>query len=71
MVKAEWVFTGIVKDIPEYSQIDYIHLVKLKLLLQSMQVLQLFKGNVDGIIPFFNGQKDTRHFLVRLMLKAK
>lgn len=50
----------------EYRQIDYTHLVKLKLLLQSMQVLELFAGKADGILSFLNG-----HFLVRLMLKAK
>lgn len=51
----------------EYRQINYIHLVKLKLLLQSMQVLlEPFAGKVHGMLSFFNG-----HFLVRLMLKAK
>lgn len=46
-------------------------IVDLKFLLQSMQVLVLFQGEVDGILYSFNGQKDIRNFLVRLRVKAR
>lgn len=36
-----------------------------------MQVLELFQGEVDGILSFFNGQKHISNFLVRLRVKAK
>lgn len=71
MVKEEWEVTRTVKDTLEYSQIDYIHLVNLKFLLQSIQVLELSPGEVDGILSFINGQKDTRNVLVKLKVKAK
>lgn len=64
MVKEELPFTETGKDTPEYGQIYYIHLVKLKLLSQSMQVLELFKGKVDIIHSCFIGQKATSHLLL-------